>query len=101
MQVDRLGLSQLLLAWTRTETFGPAASSLLTPLQDEPALLATLSAYLQAQSSIAETAAILGVHRNTVTARISKAVELLGIDLGDPDERLAVQLACRSVLAQR
>nr|WP_246233189.1 helix-turn-helix domain-containing protein [Nakamurella aerolata] len=101
VQVDRLGLSQLLLAWTRTETFGPAASSLLTPLQDEPALLATLSAYLEAQSSIAETAAILGVHRNTVTARISKAVELLGIDLGDPDERLAVQLACRSVLAQR
>lgn len=101
VQVDRLGLSQLLLAWTRTETFGPAAASLLTPLQDEPALLATLTAYLEAQSSIAETAAILGVHRNTVTARIAKAVELLGVDLRDPDERLAVQLACRSVQAQR
>lgn len=99
--VDRLGLSQLLLAWTRTDTFSPAASSMLTPLASKPELLQTLAAFLDAESSIAETAAVLGIHRNTVSARIARSVELLGVDLNDPDERLAIQLACRSVLSSR
>jgi hypothetical protein len=102
VQFDRLGLSRLLVAWTQTDTFAPAASSLLLPLQDQPGdLVATLSAYLNAESSVSDTAAVLGVHRNTVSARVSRALELLGIDLSDPDERMAVQLACRTVLARR
>jgi hypothetical protein len=102
VQFDQLGLSRLLMAWTQTDTFAPAASSLLLPLQDQPGeLVATLSAYLNAESSVSETAAVLGVHRNTVSARVSRAVELLGVDLSDPDERMAVQLACRAVLARR
>lgn len=101
VQFDRLGLSRLLLAWTQTDTFAPAAASLLTPLQDQPGeLVVTLSAYLNAESSVSETAAVLGVHRNTVSARVTRAVELLGVDLSDPDERMAVQLACRAVLAR-
>ncbi len=100
VHVDRLGLGQLLLAWTHTDTFAPAAASLLTPLQDHPELLATLAAYLDAESSVADTAAVLGVHRNTVSGRVGRAVQLLGVDLDDPEERLAVQLACRSVLSQ-
>jgi hypothetical protein len=99
VHVDRLGLGQLLLAWTRTDTFLPAARSMLEPLRDQPGdLLATLTAYLDAESSLTETAAVLGVHRNTVAARIAKAQELLGVELADPDERLALHLACRSVL---
>ncbi|MGI3782631.1 MAG: PucR family transcriptional regulator [Janthinobacterium lividum] len=102
VQFDRLGLSRLLIGWTQTDTFAPAAASLLLPLQDQPGeLVATLSAYLNAESSVSETAAVLGVHRNTVSARVSRAVELLGVDLSDPDERMAVQLACRAVLARR
>jgi DNA-binding PucR family transcriptional regulator len=102
VQFDRLGLSRLLTAWTQTDTFAPAAASLLVPLQDQPGeLVATLSAYLNAESSVSDTAAVLGVHRNTVAARISRAVELLGVDLADPDERMVVQLACRAVLAMR
>ncbi|MEJ7647749.1 MAG: helix-turn-helix domain-containing protein [Nakamurella sp.] len=101
VHVDRLGVGQLLLAWTRTDTFAPAASSLLTPLQGQAGLLETLAAYLEAESSLADTAAVLGVHRNTVSARIARAVDLLGVDLDDPDERLALQLACRSVLSHR
>jgi len=102
VHVDRLGLSQLLLAWTRTDTFAPATASLLDPLTDQPgALLETLGAYLDAESSTADTAAVIGVHRNTVAARIARVVELLGVDLADPDERLAVQLACRSLLSHR
>jgi hypothetical protein len=99
VHVDRLGLGQLLLGWTRTDTFLPAARSMLEPLRDQPGdLLTTLTAYLDAESSLTETAAVLGVHRNTVTARIARAQELLGMELTDPDERLALHLACRSVL---
>lgn len=102
VQFDRLGLSRLLVAWTQTDTFAPAAASLLTPLEGQPGdLVATLSAYLGAESSLAEAAAVLGVHRNTVSARVSRAVELLGVDLSDPDERMAIQLACRAVLTRR
>lgn len=98
LHVDRLGLGQLLLAWTRTDTFRPAATALLEPLSGQPGdLVRTLAAFLDAESSLTETAAVLGVHRNTVAARIARIEELLGADLGDADERLALQLACRAV----
>lgn len=99
VHVDRLGLGRLLLAWTRTDTFLPAASSMLEPLRGQPGdLLGTLTAYLDAESSITTTAAVLGVHRNTVAARVARAQGLLGVELTDPDERLALHLACRSVM---
>ncbi|BBG02851.1 MULTISPECIES: PucR family transcriptional regulator [Pseudonocardia] len=98
VHVDRLGLGALLLAWTRTDTFLPAARSMLEPLQGRPGdLIRTLTTFLDAESSLTETAAVLGVHRNTVATRVDRIRDLLGIDLGDPDERLAVHLACRSV----
>ncbi|MEV0611926.1 helix-turn-helix domain-containing protein [Nonomuraea sp. NPDC050404] len=98
LQVDQLGMAQLLLEWTRTDTFEPAARALLAPLRDQPGdLVHTLSAYLDAESSIAETAAVLGVHRNTVAARVDRVERLLGVDLGHRDERLALHLACRTV----
>jgi len=99
VHVDRLGLAQLLLAWTRTDTFQPAARSLLAPLGDASGeLLATLSAYLDAESSLTETAAVLGVHRNTVAARITRIESALAVDLAVPDDRLALHLACRTAL---
>ena len=51
---------------------------------------------LDAESSLAETAAVLGIHRNTVSARITKIQQLLGVDLTNPNERLALHLACRT-----
>ena len=98
VRVDGLGLEQLLLAWTRNDTFVPAAESLLAPLRasgDE--LLATLSAYLDNESRIAATATALGLHRNTVSTRIQRVQELLGVDMADPEARLALHLACRAV----
>lgn len=98
LHIDRLGLAQLLLAWTRTDTFEPAARDLLAPLHGQPGdLVHTLSAYLDAESRLTETAAVLGVHRNTVATRIAKVEELLGVRLEDVDERLALHLACRAV----
>ena len=100
LHVDRLGLAQLLLAWTRTDTFQPAARSLLEPLSHAAGdLVRTLATYLDAESSLSDTAAVLGVHRNTVAARIAKVESLLGVDLEIPDDRLALHLACRTSLA--
>ncbi|HJP79336.1 MAG TPA: helix-turn-helix domain-containing protein [Pseudonocardiaceae bacterium] len=99
LHVDQLGMAQLLLEWTRTDTFEPAASALLAPLRSAPGdLVRTLAAYLDAESSLAETATVLGVHRNTVAARITRIEQLLDVDLSRPDERLALQLAARAVI---
>lgn len=98
LHVDRLGFGQLLLGWTRTDSFRPAANALLDPLSRTPGdLAATLGAYLDCESSLAHAAAVLGVHRNTVAARIARVQELLGVDLANPDERLALHLACKSI----
>jgi hypothetical protein len=98
VRVDSLGLEQLLLAWTGNDTFVPAAESLLAPLREGGGeLLATLSAYLDHESGIAATANALGLHRNTVMVRIRRVQELLGIDMTDPEARLALHLACRAV----
>ena len=106
VRVDGLGLEQLLLARTENDTFLPAAESLLAPLRGaDPAggrgddvLLVTLTSYLDHESGIAATAEALGVHRNTVTGRIQRIQEILGVDMHDPGVRLALHLACRAVL---
>jgi purine catabolism regulator len=64
-------------------------------------LIHTLETYLDNQSSPTETANQLGIHRNTVLNRIEKLRSLLTVNLDDPDERLAVQLACRVVKLKR
>jgi hypothetical protein len=98
VHVDRLGLAQLLLAWTQTDTFLPAAHQLLAPLSRSAGdLLRTLDVYLDAESSLAETGATLGVHRNTVADRIGRIERLLGVDLHDAETRLALHLAVRTI----
>lgn len=101
VRVDGLGLEQLLLAWTGNDTFLPAARSLLAPLRQagNGELLDTLASYLDHESGVAATATALGLHRNTVSTRIQRAQELLGVDMDDPEARLALHLACRAVLA--
>ncbi|CAM3617448.1 PucR family transcriptional regulator [Isoptericola cucumis] len=94
LHIDRLGLEQLLLAWTGNDTFVPTAQALLAPLT--AAERATLTAFLDHESQVAATATALGVHRNTVTGRMQRIQEALGIDLDDPEARLAVHLACRA-----
>jgi hypothetical protein len=98
VRVDGLGLHQLMLAWTGNDTFVPAARSLLAPLNTGGGeLLETLAAYLDHESAVAPTAIELGLHRNTVASRVQRAQELLGVDMADPEVRLALQLACRAV----
>jgi DNA-binding PucR family transcriptional regulator len=95
-----IGTRRLLLGWYGSEAFHAHAESLLAPIAGHPALLRTLEAYLDLESSAVSAAAMLGVHRNTVAYRIRRAEELLGVNLARPDERLTVQLACRVVRAR-
>ncbi|MFF5793863.1 PucR family transcriptional regulator [Paeniglutamicibacter sp. NPDC012692] len=98
VRMDALGIEQLLLSWTESDTFIPAARALLGPLADNGAeLVQTLGSYLDHESSITATATALNLHRNTVAARVSRVQELLGLDLSEPETRLALHLACRAL----
>lgn len=55
----------------------------------------TLRAYLDSFGDIPRAARCANVHSNTFRYRLRRLVELSGIDLDDPDERLVVQLELR------
>ncbi|MFI9629451.1 helix-turn-helix domain-containing protein [Streptomyces sp. NPDC052042] len=96
---DELGVARLLATWQRSEVTRAFADTSLAPLLD-PAhthLLTTLRAYLESGGSVVLTAQALSVHRNTVTARVQQVRERLGVDLDDPSQRLALQVACRAL----
>jgi purine catabolism regulator len=101
VHIDDLGMLRLLSLASRAPTFREQASRLLEPLAvaDDGQLLRTLAVYLELESSASSAAARLGVHRNTIAQRISRAEQLLGVDLLHPDQRLAIQLACRATHA--
>ncbi|MFF0474220.1 PucR family transcriptional regulator ligand-binding domain-containing protein [Streptomyces sp. NPDC004284] len=69
------------------------ARDLLAPL-GEP-LTETLRAWLSLHGSWDRTAVALGVHRNTVRQRITRAAALLDRDLDDPDVRMELWFALR------
>lgn len=72
----------------------------LTPLQrdrESHALISTLAAYLDGGGSTAAAATAIGIHRNTVTARLER-IRSLGVDLDDPDLRLSHHLAAHLLL---
>ena len=63
-------------------------------------LIETLRAYLSSGGSVADAAAILSVHRNTLSYRINRIAELSGRDLANPHDRLLLRVAllCRDLL---
>lgn len=71
------------------------AEALLEPLS--PALRDTLRAWLAHHGSWDRTATALGVHRNTVRQRVARCASLLGTDLDDPDTRMELWFALRSL----
>lgn len=52
-------------------------------------------AWLEAVGNVAEAAARLGVHTNTLRYRLRRTAELFGLRLEQPDDRLAVWLQLR------
>ena len=98
--IDEMGVRRILLGWYASESFTEFATSLLSAIQDTDAdgeLLKTLETYLDNNCSPSDSANILGIHRNTVLNRIERIRQLIRVDLNQPDERLALQLACRVI----
>ncbi|WP_406476475.1 helix-turn-helix domain-containing protein [Streptomyces platensis] len=73
------------------------AQALLAPLADSPPLLATLHNWLSLHGSWDRTATALSIHRNTVRQRITRITGLLDTDLDDPDVRMELWFALRSL----
>ncbi|MGI5502397.1 helix-turn-helix domain-containing protein [Lentzea sp. CA-135723] len=101
VHIDELGVRRLLSMAAETPALVDQATRLLEPLTgvEDGQLLRTLAIYLDEESVTSSAAVRLKVHRNTVTQRINRAEQLLGVSLLNPDERLAVHLACRAVRA--
>ncbi|GAB3205454.1 PucR family transcriptional regulator [Marinactinospora thermotolerans] len=98
---DDLGLHRMLVEWYTTHTARTAVRDLLAPLErlgpDKCAMMVrTLRVYLDQQGSLSGTATALNLHRNAVSYRLKRIVSLLDVDLDDPDQRLALHLACRA-----
>jgi purine catabolism regulator len=58
-------------------------------------LLLTLEAFFQCHGNHTQTAEVLSVHRNTLFYRMNRIAEITGLDLNQPDVRLAVHLALK------
>jgi sugar diacid utilization regulator len=101
--IDALGLNPMLVEWYASDTTRASVDDLLAPLADlghqaaEDAIR-TLQSYLDHQSSPAKAAKDLNVHPQTITYRLRKITTLLHVDFNDPEQRLALQLACRAWL---
>lgn len=98
---DAARLQPVIVELANAGAAGLAIRKLLQPferLERERAheAVQTLSVYLDEQGSLTRSAERLQVHRNTVAYRIAQVKRILDSDLDDPDERLALQLACRS-----
>jgi hypothetical protein len=70
----------------------PALTGLLA---ESPDLATTLRRYLDTGSDVTAVAASLQLHPTTVRYRLRRAGEITGLDLSDPDQRLAAQLQLR------
>ena len=103
---DAVGIRRMLMEWYASDTVRASVRDQLAPLEklglDSRAdtAIRTLAAYLDEQGSVVKTAERLHLYRNAVTnAELRSITELLDlVDLEDPDQRLALQLACRARL---
>ncbi len=73
------------------ETLGSLAEE--TPQNAE--FLLTLDAFFEEHGNLTRTAKRLHIHRNTLLYRMDRIKEISGVDLNNPETRLAVHLALR------
>ena len=72
------------------ETLGPLISR-----GENSDLVETLEAYYEHQGNLSQAADALFIHRNTLSYRLDKIIEITGLDLKNPDIALAVHLALK------
>ncbi|HEY3714269.1 MAG TPA: helix-turn-helix domain-containing protein [Jatrophihabitantaceae bacterium] len=84
------------LAWLPTTEIAQVAELCLDDLmgaRDRVALVQTVLAVLDCGGSLSQASRRLGVHRNTVLARLARARQL-GLTYDDPAQRLALHVLC-------
>ncbi|HEY0448566.1 helix-turn-helix domain-containing protein [Actinophytocola sp.] len=101
--IDALGLNRMLVEWYASDTTRASVDDLLAPLaelgpQAAEDSIRTLQSYLDHQGSPVKAAKDLNVHPQTIAYRLRKITALLHVELNDPEQRLALQLACRAWL---
>jgi purine catabolism regulator len=72
------------------ETLGP-----LLDYEGGGDLLETLEAFCDRLGNLSQTAEKLFIHRNSLLYRMERIAQLTGLDLNNPDTRLAVHLALK------
>ncbi|MFD0891565.1 PucR family transcriptional regulator, partial [Streptosporangium algeriense] len=90
----RLGVYRMLTRLSRAD-LGELAEE-ITGLLGDPDAARTVEGYLDRAGHVQESAAALGVHRQTLYYRLGKAERLTGRDLADGQERLLVHLALKA-----
>jgi carbohydrate diacid regulator len=90
--LDRLGVAAF-VGLVDESTKVELAQHLLSPLDHEPELLATLDAFFAENCSPSATARRLAIHRNTLSYRLDKISSLSGLDPRNFDEALQIRLA--------
>lgn len=96
---DLAGLDRMLEEWYSSDAAQQAVRELLQPILEQKRaglLLDILRAYLDHHGSPAKAAEEVRMHRNAVSRNIRRIETLLQADLDDPQQRLALQLACRA-----
>src|SRR5579875_2528405 len=74
---------------------GPLGALLDYDEEHRSGLVDTVAAHLDSFGDVAAAAASLHIHPNTFRYRLRRATEVSGLDLADPDARLAVMLQLR------
>ena len=102
VEFDQIG-SRLLARLLPSDLAEQVARELFPRLLEDPSsgeLIDALRAYLSARGSISHAATALGVHRNTVQARLRRAEEL-GVSLDDPEEVLPTHMLLAALARRR
>jgi purine catabolism regulator len=96
-----LGVYRLLLALRKSGDLQPFVERELAPLRNTPRredhLLETVEVYLACNGNLSEAARRLHLHRNSLLYRLHHIRDLLGHDLENPEQRLALQLALKGL----
>ncbi|MEV4346348.1 helix-turn-helix domain-containing protein [Actinoplanes sp. NPDC049596] len=95
---DQVGAAAA-LAWLPTTEIAQVADLTLAELmaaKDRAPLVQTVLAVLDAGGSLSQASKQLGVHRNTVLARLARARQL-GLTYDEPGQRLALHVLCYSL----
>lgn len=94
-----LGVYRLLLALHKSGDLQPFVERELAPLRNTPRredhLLETVEVYFACNGNLSEAARRLHLHRNSLLYRLHHIRDLLGHDLENPEQRLALQLALK------